>query len=106
MESLGDILKKLTPESGLENTDYQNQTDDGSESNSPPECDICGDFGWVRLEVPVSHAYFGKAIPCDCQYKGDYSSRIDRLQRYSNMGPLINVAVSYTHLTLPTKRIV
>jgi len=28
-------------------------------------CAVCHDAGWVRLDVPVSHPAFSKAIPCE-----------------------------------------
>ena len=36
----------------------------------------------------MGHPSFGKAVPCSCQRRGDDPSRVARLQRYSNMGPL------------------
>jgi len=65
--------------------DPQGSEEDGS---TTPACEVCGDFGWVRVEVPITHPYFGKVIPCRCQQKEDDPSRLARLQRYSNMGPL------------------
>jgi DNA replication protein DnaC len=51
-------------------------------------CEVCGDFGWVRVEVQITDPYFGKVIPCRCQQKEDDPSKLARLQRYSNMGAL------------------
>lgn len=49
---------------------------------------MCGDFGWVRRDVPVGHPAYGKAFPCSCQKTTDDPSRLARLQLYSNLGPL------------------
>ena len=63
---------------------------------APPACSICGDFGWVRVEVPINHPYFGKVIPCRCQQREDDPSRLARLQRYSNIGPLTRLSFQAT----------
>ena len=67
---------------------YPDLHDNEEEEQAPPACSICGDFGWVRVEVPINHPYFGKVIPCRCQQREDDPSRMARLQRYSNMGAL------------------
>ena len=48
--------------------------------------------------MPVGHPYFGKAIPCRCQERTDDPSRLERLQRYSNMGLLTRLAFERTVL--------
>ena len=88
MENLGDILKRLTPESGSEDTVSQGLPDRGYYQEPEADCAVCGDVRWLRVEVPVGHPSFGKAVPCSCQRRGDDPSRVARLQRYSNMGPL------------------
>ncbi|MBI4282831.1 MAG: ATP-binding protein [Chloroflexi bacterium] len=96
MESLGDILKRLTPGSGSGGTAYPGPDDSEEEAQNTPACPICGDFGWVRVEVPVGHPYFGKVIPCRCQQRDEDPSRLARLQRYSNMGPLTRLSFQAT----------
>ncbi len=91
----------MTPGSGSEGAAYPRYNDgsllDLTEEEQPaPACDICGDFGWVRLQVPVGHPYFGRAIPCRCQERTDDPSRLERLQRYSNMGLLTRLAFERT----------
>lgn len=44
----------------------------------------------------MGHPSFGKAVPCDCQGRDDDPSRLARLQRYSNMGPLTRLTFSET----------
>jgi DNA replication protein DnaC len=86
----------LTPESGSGGTAYPDLHSNQEEDPEPPACPICGDFGWVRVEVPVGHQYFGKAIPCRCQQREDDPSRLARLQRYSNMGSLTRLSFQDT----------
>ena len=96
MESLGDILKKLTPESGSGDTAFHGRLDNVEENSDLRTCSICGDFGWVRVEVPIGDPYFGKVIPCLCQKRDDDPSRLARLQRYSNMGALTRLNFQIT----------
>ena len=91
----------MTPGSGSEGTDYPGLRDGSlyeftEEAQQAPACAICGDFGWVRVQVPVGHPYFGKAIPCRCQERIDDPSRLERLQRYSNMGLLTRLTFDAT----------
>ena len=75
--------------------DYQNQNEllEGSEDAS---CSICGDFGWVRRHVSVSHPDFGKAFRCVCHTSIHDSSRMERLRHYSNMGHLAEITFDTT----------
>lgn len=65
-----------------------------AESNSPPEedatdvCPKCHGAGFLRLDVALDHPQFGKAVPCDCVRAESGESRLQRLQRYSSLGPL------------------
>ncbi len=52
-------------------------------------CPVCGGAGWLTPLVSVTHADFGKAIPCKCQESdADRELRIAALERYSNLGAL------------------
>ena len=96
MENIGDILKRLTPESGSEDTDALGLLNSEFRPGSEADCAICGNIGWLRVEVPVGHPSFGKAVQCGCQRRDDDPSRVTRLQRYSNMGPLIRLTFEAT----------
>ncbi|MDQ6672186.1 MAG: ATP-binding protein [Chloroflexota bacterium] len=58
--------------------------------NAPPEpepepsCGVCKDHGFVRHDVPLGHADFGRAIACSCR-QGEIR---DRLARRSHLGAL------------------
>jgi DNA replication protein DnaC len=78
MERLGDALARLRPR-------LQARIGPGPAEPEPePTCPICKDFGFVRHDVPIGHADFGRAIPCSCR-QGEVR---DRLRRRSNIGPL------------------
>jgi len=51
-------------------------------------CQTCGGFGFLRRDLPLDHPEFGRAVPCDCQQAESHVDRAERLQRYSNLGPL------------------
>ena len=58
------------------------------ETAGHPECEICEGVGWVTPDVPFGHPDFGKATPCSCM-KAEWDERIpERLEQYSNLGPL------------------
>lgn len=48
-------------------------------------CPICGGAGFVRLEVPVGHPLFGKAVPCRCKRQEIRERRRERLLRLGNL---------------------
>lgn len=57
----------------------------------PTEIDLCvrcEGAGFVRRTVRLGHPDFGKAFPCECTEDEKADERLDRLQRYSNLGPL------------------
>ena len=54
----------------------------------PDVCQECGGVGFVRREVPMTDPAFGKAIQCRCVGTESLQGRQDRLQKYSNLGPL------------------
>jgi DNA replication protein DnaC len=51
-------------------------------------CPICGGVGFVRLNVPVGHPRFGKAVPCVCKRREIADRRLKRLRRASNLSHL------------------
>ena len=57
-----------------------------------PNCDICLDAGWIGNDVPHGHPDFGRALPCECKKDLSETTKIERLQRYSNLGPLTRLS--------------
>ena len=84
----------MTPERESEDSAFR--APDEYDGGLGSTCAICGDAGWLRVEAPVGHPSFGKAVPCDCQRRDDDPSRLARLQRYSNMGPLTKTTFKVT----------
>ena len=52
------------------------------------ECRYCAGARYVRLRVPQDDPRFGQAVPCRCASDESERVRTERLQRYSNIGPL------------------
>ncbi len=85
MESLGDILRRLTQRDTFASN---NPSELPEEQSDEVICDICGDKGWVTPDVPVGHPDFGRAVPCQCQHERLREERITRLLRFSNLDQL------------------
>jgi DNA replication protein DnaC len=78
VEKLGDAIARIRPR-------LQARIGTGPVDPEPePACPICKDFGFVRHDVPLGHADFGRAIPCSCR-QGEVR---DRLRRRSHIGAL------------------
>lgn len=45
----------------------------------------------MTLDVPVDHPDFGERFPCECTLKEMSGGRTERLERYSNLGPLVRL---------------
>jgi DNA replication protein DnaC len=102
MESLGDILKRLQQQSISARDELPADWLEAVEGTpNEPTCPICGGQRWVRHDVPVTHADFGKAFPCTCQLEASEEQRLGRLQRFSNMGMLAEVTFEATDLRGP-----
>lgn len=50
------------------------------------QCEICGDRGYLRYDVPVGHPSFGQVYACECRKREIAQDRIDKLRRTSNLG--------------------
>jgi DNA replication protein DnaC len=79
MEPLADVLQRL----GLGEASLGDD-----EHEPPPRCPICGDSGFVRRRVPITHEDFGKAFPCQCRAEELAERELAKLERLSNLGPL------------------
>jgi len=51
-------------------------------------CPICHGVGFVRLDVPVGHPQFGRAVPCRCKLREIHQKRLTRLRHRSNLEQL------------------
>jgi len=53
-----------------------------------PDCPICGGVGWLRHDVPVGHADFGQAYPCECIADRVSERRLAALRQESQQASL------------------
>ena len=60
----------------------------GPEPEADDACALCGGAGFVRRTVRLGHPDFGRAFPCQCTDDEAEDERLQRLRRYSNLGPL------------------
>jgi DNA replication protein DnaC len=78
MERLGEAIARIRPR-------LQARIGNAPPEPEPePACPICKDHGFVRHDVPLGHADFGRAIACSCR-QGEIR---DRLARRSHLGAL------------------
>lgn len=54
-------------------------------------CPICGGFGWVYRDLPVSDPDYGKLEPCSCQLENIQRASVQRLYRISNLDTFKNM---------------
>lgn len=101
MESLGDILRRISARSIA-------RTTNGGGAAHPPEpaeadrCATCNGSGWVTRRMPVGHPEFGQAVPCpSCHDDKESPSRRESLRRYSNLGSLSHVTFAATRTEGP-----
>ena len=100
MESLGDILRRVTARNSWKTTNG----DGGRLLIDQTEADVCSDCrgsGWVRKDVPIGHPDFGEAFPCHCRETANPISRAAALRKYSNLGPLSRITFAATKLEGP-----
>lgn len=84
MERIGETLSKLRIGEALANA----LVEQSAEPPRQPACPRCRDAGYLRLDLPVGHADFGKLVPCDCRQAELLQRRQAQLERISNLGPL------------------
>lgn len=58
--------------------------DEGEEAITP-DCEICRDLGWVKLDVGPEHPQFGKFVPCQCRKEEIARRRMERLAHISGL---------------------
>ncbi|MDZ4278608.1 MAG: ATP-binding protein [Dehalococcoidia bacterium] len=54
-------------------------------------CQHCKGAGFVRQDVALGHPDFGRAVACRCVEQESSEARLVRLQRYSDLGPLMRL---------------
>ncbi len=87
MERLGEALNKLRIREVLAHV----ALDQEAPLPESPSCPRCRGAGYLRLDVSVGHPDFGKLVPCNCRQGDVQQRRRQRLERLSNLGPLVRM---------------
>lgn len=64
---------------------------DSEEALEEPVCPVCKGAGFLRVDLPPGHPDFGKVVPCRCRTESISRDRKSKLQRMSNLGPLVRL---------------
>ena len=89
MKKLEDILRQSFPEGSADSPAADAAANDKQvDADATDVCPLCSGAGFVRKRVPLGHADFGKAFPCECNVCRQEEGQLARLERYSNLGPL------------------
>ncbi len=64
---------------------------DSTETTGNPDCPVCSGVGWVTPDVSFGDPDFGKALPCSCVQVEWDAQGPQRLEQFSNIGPLVRL---------------
>ncbi|HJN93809.1 MAG TPA: ATP-binding protein [Dehalococcoidia bacterium] len=92
MKRLGDVI--AGNQTLASNTSSDAEADLPVE-REPPQCALCNDGGFVRLDREVGDPEFGAVVPCACARRRGEFDQSDRLQRYANLGPLVEFTFEF-----------
>jgi DNA replication protein DnaC len=84
MKRIGDVLASISIPIGVGGSDL------AAASAPEPNCPVCKDAGWVRLDVPVGHPFFGKLLPCQCKQSQMEGRNAEERRRVSNLEAFAN----------------
>jgi DNA replication protein DnaC len=84
MKQIGEI-KALQDSSSPRNTSTVSTP---PSSDGGTSCPVCGGAGFYRLDVPINHPLFGKAIDCDCRRSAIAARRSQDYGELSGLGIL------------------
>ena len=94
MERLDDVLKRSgwTTPTGSPRGDASSPSARGALPGAGrPDCPRCRGVGFVYPQLPDTDPEYGLAVQCQCIEEELEEHRVDRLQRYSNLGPLVRM---------------
>ena len=55
------------------------------------DCNLCQDAKFVRINLPIDHAEFGKAVPCECSINENHEKTVSKLLEFSRINNLDNL---------------
>ncbi len=75
-----------------------------SEETSADVCQVCQGTGYLRVDVPVGHPSFGRAVRCVCKNRQLALQRRNELWKLSNLGAFEEMTFATFNAVLPGVR--
>jgi DNA replication protein DnaC len=100
-------IADATSKGNMESTSSAKEAE-SKEQEIEESCPICGGLGYVRADVPVGHADFGRLVPCTCRLAELARRRVSALRSISDLETLSRMTfetfVSQGHGLPPDKQ--
>lgn len=90
MEKIEATLKKIDGATSTEPTAVARPIQRDPVGPGDPNCPHCHGVGYIREDVPIGHANFGKLFACSCRLAEIQSATKQRQIEISSLGPLQN----------------
>ncbi|OGN88282.1 MAG: hypothetical protein A2158_00315, partial [Chloroflexi bacterium RBG_13_46_14] len=90
MEHVSEVLKQIQKNTGNKNTTIWSNAEEDTDSKS--SCTICRGAKFVHPLLATGKPDYSQVVPCTCTRQEADAERKAQLQRYSNLGKLINVS--------------
>src|SRR5690606_12879679 len=99
-----DLIKEMGHATSRGNMPISSNTDDEYRSEGPCQIcgreSICGGLGYVRVDLPVGHADFGKLFRCPNNVTAD-PERKEKLRKIGNLDAFIDKTFEEFNTDLP-----
>jgi DNA replication protein DnaC len=90
MEHISEVLKQVQQNTINKNMDTYSNVEDAADSDNT--CPICNGAKFVHPLLPSGKPDYSQVVPCTCTRQEADAERKSQLQRYSNLGKLVNVS--------------
>jgi DNA replication protein DnaC len=94
MKRIGDVIKGIS-------IPINTSTGGISTADDSPNCPICKDAGYLRVDVPLGHPNFGRLFPCECKVREREERLIEDLRRLSNLDAFMDHTFQAFDQTVP-----
>ena len=88
MERAEETLKRIATTTSTNSENDAKLTTSAKTMPGDPNCPHCHGVGYLREEVPVGHANFGKLSVCSCRLEEVQEAKKDRQKQLSSLGGL------------------
>jgi DNA replication protein DnaC len=90
MEHISEALKQIQKNTENKNTTIWSNAEE--DTDSEPSCPICRGARFVHPLLATGKPDYSQVVPCICTRQKADAERKSQLQRYSNLGKLVNVS--------------